>query len=254
MKSSDPETGRLHIGILRTDRVLDEFQASHGDYPDMFAAVLGDPALAAQLPGRPRVVLSAFDVQQGALPDPTACDAYLITGSRHSVYDDLPWIPRLVAFLREALEARRRVVGICFGHQLMAHYFGGETRAAEVGWCVGVHRARVVQQEDWMQPPLAGFNLLSSHRDQVVRLPAGARLFAASADCPNAGFVLEDEGEGRVLTFQGHPEFTKPYARDLMARRGELLGAERLQAGMDSLRQSLDNAVVARWILNFLWS
>jgi GMP synthase-like glutamine amidotransferase len=254
LKSSDDGTPLLHVGILRTDRVLEGLQATHGDYPDMFAALLSDPALSEDLPDPPKLMLSAYDVQQGEFPAATACEAYVVTGSRHSVYDDLPWIAALVAFLREALAARRTVVGICFGHQLIAHYFGGETRAADSGWCVGVHRAQVLEQEAWMQPPRPCFNLLSSHRDQAMRLPAAARRFAASAACPNAGFVMEVEGGGRVLTFQGHPEFSKPYARELMATRRDALGAERLAAGMDSLQEPLDNAVVARWILNFLSS
>jgi len=216
----------------------------------MFEAVLRAPQRLAGLPAVPQVEFASYHVQRGEYPAAQSCDAYLITGSRHSVYDGQPWIPELVAFLRQVLARQRKVIGICFGHQLIAHYFGGETRAAEVGWCVGVHRAAVLSQEPWMQPSLAAFNLLSSHKDQAVRLPEGARRFAASSACPNAGFVMGEH----ILTFQGHPEFSKPYARDLMNMRKDVLGAQRFEAGLESLREPLDNPVVARWILNFILS
>jgi len=238
----------MHIGILRTDAVLEQFQPLHGDYPAMFKAVLGNPhALPAALQGRsPR--FSVFSAHEGELPVPDQCDAYVITGSRHSVYDDLPWLPPLVGFLGAALAAERKVIGICFGHQLVAHFFGGETRPAPVGWCVGVHETRVVAAQPWMQPARSHFGLLSSHRDQVVRLPAGAVPFAASARCPEAGFVIGEQ----VLTFQGHPEFTKPYAADLMRARAAVLGSELFAEGIASLAYETDATLIARWILNFI--
>jgi len=238
----------MHIGILRTDAVLDEFQAEHGDYPAMFRAVLGEAAaLAPALRGvTPR--FSVFSAHEGDLPDPAACDAYVITGSRHSVYDELPWMPPLVDFLRVAIMDGRKVVGICFGHQLIAHFFGGETAPAAVGWSVGVQTTEVLAPQPWMQPPAARFGLLSSHRDQVVRLPEGAQRFAASARCPHAGFVIDN----RVLTFQGHPEFTKPYAAELMRLREAMLGPAVFDAGMASLEDETDASLVARWILNWV--
>jgi GMP synthase-like glutamine amidotransferase len=152
-----------------------------------------------------------------------------------------------VDFLKAALASRRRVVGICFGHQLMAHYFGGETRAADVGWCVGVQSAAVVREESWMNPPARRLALLASHKDQVVRLPAEARPFAEGARCRVAGFVMAD-----VLTFQGHPEFSRPYAADLMDMREQVLGEDVYRQGKASLAEPTDEHLAARWILNFI--
>lgn len=236
----------MRIGILQADSVLESFQPRHGDYPDMFRRLLSDPlARPGNMPAAPAFL--DIDVQAGVYPPAVDCDAYVITGSRHSVYDDLPWIPPLVAFLEEALNARRRVVGICFGHQLLAHFFGGETRAAGVGWCVGVHHAEVVGREPWMEPAAGQLALLSSHKDQVVRLPPGARAFARGGGCPEAGFVLGD-----MLTFQGHPEFSKPYAEALMDMRQSVLGADTYRAGKASLASPTDSTLVARWMLTFM--
>ncbi len=235
----------MRIGILQTDSVRDQFVPAHGDYPDMFRTLLADPG--ARPPGQPVPEFLTIDVPGGRFPDPAACDGYVITGSRHSVYDDLPWIPALAEFVRQALALGRRVVGICFGHQLIAHYFGGETRAAEVGWCVGVQPSEVVADAPWMDPPARSLRLLASHKDQVVRLPPGAQRIAVGERCPESGFVFGD-----VLTFQGHPEFTAAYAGDLLDSRQALLGDAVCGAGKASLAEPTDRQIVARWMLNFL--
>lgn len=235
----------MRIGILQTDSVLAPFVPAHGDYPDMFRNLLADPAVRPPQQDEPAFL--DIDVQGQHFPDPACCDGYVITGSRHSVYDELPWIPALADFVRQALTRRRRVVGICFGHQLIAHYFGGETRAAEVGWCVGVQPSRVVADAPWMDPPARSLRLLASHKDQVVRLPPGAQRIAVGELCPESGFVLGD-----ALTFQGHPEFTAAYAGDLLDHRQALLGEALYGAGKASLTERTDRQVVARWILNFL--
>ncbi len=235
----------MRIGILQADSVSPALVRRHGDYPDMFGDLLSDPA--ALPAGEPAPDFFTIDACHGAFPAVGDCDAYLITGSRHSVYDDLPWIPRLAEFVADALAGRRRVVGICFGHQLIAHFFGGETRAAADGWCVGVHRADVIRQEPWMDPPTQQFRLLVSHQDQVTALPPGARPFAVSEHCPSAGFELGD-----ALTFQGHPEFTAGYVADLMATRRQAIGETKYREAMASLDCATDASLAARWILHFL--
>ncbi len=238
----------MRIGILRTDSVLEGLQPAHGDYPAMFAAVLSDPAaLPPALKGVPPEFIE-YAAHEGELPAPDACDAYLITGSRHSVYDPLPWLPPLVAFLRQALALDRKIIGICFGHQLIAHFFGGETGPAAVGWCVGLQQNRVKARLPWMSPAVDTFALPASHRDQVQRLPEGALRFASTDSCPNAGFVLGD----RVLALQCHPEFTRAYANDLLTVREPVLGTDRVASARTSLDSASDAPLVARWILNFL--
>ena len=229
----------LHLGILQTDSVLAPLQAEHGDYPAMFARLFKEMGAG--------IMLSIFDVQR-SLPHDDSCDAYLITGSRHSVYDDLPWIRNLAGFVRDALARERKILGVCFGHQLMAHFFGGEVAPAADGWAVGVHRSRVISQPAWMQPAPHAFRLLSSHKDQVQRLPPHAELFATSDFCPLGGFTVGD----KVMTVQGHPEFNKAYARELMTLRREMLGEQVYERGIQSLAVDTDERLLSRWMLNFL--
>ena len=175
----------MRIGILQTDSVREEFQDAFGDYPGMFRSLLSQAAAEAARP----VEFAVYDVERGHYPAGVdACDGYVITGSRESVYADLPWIARLSDYVRTLHEARRKTVGVCFGHQLIAHALGGETRAADAGWGVGVHQVRIVGQAPWMQPARRAVSLLSSHKDQVVRAPPGARLLGSNDFCP-IGFL-----------------------------------------------------------------
>jgi len=228
----------LHLGILQTDHVLTEFQETHGDYTDMFHGLFKSVS--------DEVVFTDYDVQL-AVPDSLDCDAYVITGSRHSVYEDLPWIPDLVEFVRKILADQRQVIGICFGHQLIAHYFGGRTEASERGWGVGVHASEVLGQYPWMQSPRDQISLLCSHKDQVTALPTGAKLFLRSEFCPMAGYVIADQ----VVTVQGHPEFNKAYSGALLNKRRDILGESVFQQGVESLTQATDDELFARWLLKF---
>lgn len=242
MKSSDT----LALAILRTDAVMPQFIDTHGDYPDMFARILLTAARERAVPLT--LCIDSFDAQVEDYPAPDAFAGYLITGSRASVYDDEPWIAALARYLERVLEADRKIVGICFGHQLMAHFFGGETVAARQGWAVGVQEHRAITREAWMDPPGERLNLLSSHKDQVSRMPDGARLIATSDFCPVSGFVMGNQ----VMTLQGHPEFLPDYSRDLMEMRRELLGKETFAKGIASLDKETDENKAAHWILNFL--
>lgn len=233
----------MRIAILQTDHIADAVQDRFPDYPEMFQRVFARVDAGLEW--------CEYDVQI-SLPDSIDCDAYLITGSRHSVYDDLPWISDLVEFLRAALARGAKIVGICFGHQLMAHFFGGRTEPAAVGWGVGVHRQDVIKQQSWMRDgeaeSRAAVSLLCSHKDQVIHAPDDAEIFLSSEFCPIAGFTLGD----RVITVQGHPEFTKAYSGALLEIRRELLGEAVYGSGKLSLEQPTDEDLMARWIVNFL--
>ena len=231
----------LQFAVLQTDSVLPQFQAEHSDYPQMFQDLL----VAA---GVPAANITTVDVREQVLPPPQTYDAYVITGSRLSVYDDEPWIPRLAEFVGAAMSAQRCVVGICFGHQLLAHFFGGRVEAADVGWAVGVHTNSVLHTRDWMQPPLQRFDLISSHQDQVTVLPPDARLLAQTPLCPYAAFELGQWG----LAIQGHPEFSPEYAAALLNHRRELLGDDLYASATGSLRCAPHNAELGRWIVAFV--
>lgn len=231
----------MKIAILQTDTVRPKFAVTYGQYPQMFASLLRqvEPALEVE----------SFDVEHMEYPATLdGYDAFLITGSRASVYEDLPWIGRLEDFVRQLHQQRRIIIGICFGHQLVAQALGGKTEKAAVGWGVGVHAAHWYQRPDWACGADDDFRLLVSHQDQVTQPATGSAVLAGSDFCPNAVCQIGDH----ILTFQGHPEFVIGYSRDLLQMRSEQLGEAVYQAGMKSLQESTNEREVARWIIAFI--
>lgn len=231
----------MKLGILKTDAVRPEWVPEFGEYPDMFVALLGqlDPALE----------FVVYDVEQGEFPDDIdEVDAYLITGSKSSVYDDKPWIADLMDFVRELDRRHKKIVGICFGHQLVAQALGGKTEKSSKGWGVGLHTHRFNSAPDWHDQGEMDFDVLVSHQDQVVENAVGARVLASSEFCENAVCQVGDH----ILTFQGHPEFVPAYSREIMEFRREMIGEEVYRKGIASLAEQPQRMRVARWILNFL--
>jgi GMP synthase (glutamine-hydrolysing) len=218
-----------------------ELAAVHGGYPALFERLFARAGL-----GPERLV--HINAREGELPGPATADAYLVTGSQHSVYDPLPWIARLAEFCRSAMAAGRPVIGICFGHQLLAHFFGGRVAPASAGWQIGVQRYQVTQRRAWLAPAASQFELLASHQDQVVALPPGARVLAASARCPVAAFELGPLAVG----VQGHPEFTRAYARDLFETRRAQIGDAVCDAAASGLAAPLSADLVTGWLCNFI--
>ena len=231
----------MKIGILSADTVRPHLAAEYGQYPQMFRDLL-----SAEDPG---VTYADYDVESQEYPvDIDEVDAYLLTGSKMSVYDDEPWIHRLIEFV-QALHAReKKLVGICFGHQMVAHALGGEVIRSPRGWGVGLHRHRMASQPSWHDGGDSEFKVLVSHQDQVVTPATGAVVLAGSDFCEAAVCQVGEH----ILTFQGHPEFTPGYAAGLMTVRKESLGEAVYERGIASLVEAPEGDRIARWILDFL--
>lgn len=193
---------------------------------------------------------SGFHVAQGEFPDsPDTCDAYIVTSSPRGTYDEDPWIAKLAQFIRDAYQAGKKVVGICFGHQIVAQALGGLSIKSEKGWGYGLKDFNIFQSKPWMNGETNQCSLYFAHQDQVVLLPPGAELLAGSDFCPNAMFQLED----RALGIQGHPEFTDSIMRGLLNGSEEKLGEKVHETAVASLDSGTpDNQMVGHWIINFL--
>lgn len=230
----------MNIGILLCDEVPEKFSGAHGQYPSMFAQLLHKV--------EPALTFSVFNAEQQELPaDVDAADAYLITGSRHGVNDGYPWIDQLEAFIRTLHERHKKVVGICFGHQLIAKALGGTVDRAATGWGIGITTNTLQQLKSWMQPAKDEFNLIISHQDQVIELPKGVEILASNARCP---YFMMQIGQ-HMLTIQGHPEFSRAYSQALIEDRADLYGEAMSEQGLRSLQQPVDDELMAQWIIRF---
>lgn len=229
----------MKLAILETGSPPEGVKDEFGDYPSMFRKLFGEGAYD----------YTTFDVEHGRLPDRAEdFPAYIVTGSSAGVYDPLSWIDPLKDFLRQA-KGRAALVGVCFGHQIMAEAFGGKVIQSPKGWGVGLHHYDVREHADWMDAaPQIGAP--ASHQDQVVELPPGARVIAASAFTP---FGMLAYGDQPAISIQLHPEFEPAYAKALIEnRRGTRYTDEQADAAIASFQTADDRSRVGGWIQRFL--
>jgi len=231
----------VKIGILEADVLSEALRKQYGSYGDMFQNLLHSVDRNLALP--------RYQVTESDYPeDIDDCDAYLITGSKSSIYDDKPWIRQLHDYVVTLAGRQKKLIGICFGHQLIAQALGGRTQKSVKGWGVGLTTSTVYVSKPWMDPVQTTFALLISHQDQVTALPPDAELIAGDDFCAYASYQIG----AHILTFQGHPEFTPDYARQRMHDRREIIGEQRYQQGMASLNHNADDLLIAKWIINFV--
>ena len=231
----------MRLGLLRCDELAHTLVSAHGGYLDLFKKLFCSVD--------PSIELADYDVVAGQIPsDPEEQDAWLLSGSYSSVYDDDPWISSLLDLLRKLDEARVPTVGVCFGHQALSEALGGDVHRSDVGWGVGVQPAVLTGGESWIPPSCKQFGIVYCHRDQVISLPDGARLIARTAHCPIAAFARGDH----VLGIQGHPEFSTGLATDLYSDMLPELGTKAMALAQGTLNGGTDRVDIASWILRFI--
>ncbi len=233
----------MRVTILETGRAPGPLSEAWPHYPDMFAALLAnaDPALRFET-----VAL----VDGAALPRAEECEAVLITGSPAGVYDHTPWMDPLREFIRETFATRTPMIGVCFGHQIIADAMGGDVRKSEKGWGVGRHVYDVLGAPDWMSGAGKTVALSVSHQDQVITPPAGAVTLARSAHTDHAMLAYQD---APVMSLQGHPEFSDEFVAALYAaRRGKSLSNDQVDSAIASLSAPVDSVLVGQWMARFL--
>ena len=233
----------MKLAIIQCDRVASEFEAEFGSYPDMIRRMFEFAGAVLEY--------RTFDAQQGEFPqDLDAHDFYITTGSKAGAYQDIPWIGKLINFVQRLDRQQKKLIGICFGHQIIAMARRGTVEKSLRGWGVGIAKNRVLTHPEWMKKPVKQLNIIGNHQDQITRLPEDARVIAGNDFCP---YFLVQWGD-HFLSIQGHPEWLPAYARVLLNHRRLILGDELVEAGLASLDVMPDNALFSRWILDFVAS
>ena len=220
----------MHIGILVTGHVADELIGQFGDYPVMFQNLLDGNGFT----------FSAYNVVDMEFPESIhAADGWLLTGSKHGAYEDLPFIEPLSDFIRAAYAAPVPMVGICFGHQIIAQALGGKVAKYDGGWVVGATsydiNGETIAMNAW-------------HQDQVIERPADAQVIGSNAFCENAALIYGD----RAFTVQAHPEIRDDYLAGLLEVRAPGVVPDPLRKDAENrIGTPLDDAAVANQIAAF---
>ena len=231
----------MKITIIETGLAPEPIRDQYPTYPDMFETLIAgadnDFSYETVSPARGE-----------PLPDPSALEAILITGSAAGVYEDHDWMEPLFEFIRKGTVTGTPQVGICFGHQAIAKALGARVEKADAGWGLGLHTYDIHHAPDWMAA-LDTFALGVSHQDQVLSLPDGAKLIASSEFTP---FAAIDYPEAAAMSFQGHPEFDAEFFEALYrVREGTRFSSELVHDAVESLRRPNHNSDVAKWISSF---
>ncbi len=231
----------MKIGILNTDTVQIDGAKEFGQYPEMFSKIFWSVD--------PNIKFQTYEVQFDDYPlELNECDAYLITGSKASSYDDIPWVHALKMFIQQLHANKKKLIGVCFGHQIVAEALGGSVRKSPKGWHVGVDS--IILKKEAFQYGSKGdeYNLIFSHQDEVITLPNNAKLIAGSITCPNVMFVIENH----IMCTQGHIELDKKFAKMIYDARKEQIGNPKYQNACNTLNTKTDEHEVTAGLLKFL--
>jgi GMP synthase-like glutamine amidotransferase len=235
----------MKIGILAAGITPDELIHQFGSYSQMFMTLFSKNGYEFEY--------EVYDVRDDVFPkSENDCEAWIITGSKFNVYQHLAWMEKLKTLILEIHASKKPLVGICFGHQIIAEAFGGKVDKYPGGWGVGLQAYELSGEHDFITDGSKDFIINAMHQDQVLVKPENAVIFAKSDFCEYAGLVYDN----RILTFQAHPEFAVDYEDALVeARKGSVVPLETAEKGLKTLRTAdakTQSDKVAHWMADFI--
>jgi GMP synthase (glutamine-hydrolysing) len=202
-------SGQRKFLIVQTGSAPPAVRARHGDFAEWLRHGLG---LA-----RGEVAVVRVDAGE-ALPEPSAHAGAIVTGSPAMVSERLAWSERTAVWLRDAVEDGLPLLGVCYGHQLLAHALGGRVdyhpSGREVG-TVDIERLPDAADDALLGPTPLRFRAHASHQQSVLELPKGAVTLARSAHDPHHAVRYAAHAWG----LQFHPEFSAEIMRGYLQRR-----------------------------------
>ncbi|KAI8570230.1 hypothetical protein RHMOL_Rhmol01G0018000 [Rhododendron molle] len=185
----------------------------YGGYFNLFVETFGEKGERWDL----------FRVVEGKFPEKNELekyDGFVVSGSPFDAYGNDCWILKLCNLLKTLDAMRKKVLGICFGHQVLCRALGGKVGKASSGWDIGLRKVRIVKDispcailDDLDDFPPA-LSIIECHQDEVWEVPVGAEVIAFSDKTGVEMFTFGDH----ILGIQGHPEYTKDILNNLIDR------------------------------------
>ena len=226
----------MKAALLICDHVPEELSKIYGTYVDMYADLF------------PEIALDPYFVVDNEFPELIDYDIYIGTGSKYSVYDDLPWIRKLKKVVKEIYELQKIFIGICFGHQLIAESLGGKVEKHQNGYLIGVHEFAFNNKLSWMKPGAEGYKIVMLCQDQITTLPEGSLVLSESAECAIGMYTVGST----FLGIQGHPDFSKAYNKAVYESRADRIGPDKIEKANKSLEEEPSVPLLRRYIYNFI--
>lgn len=193
------------------------------------------------------IVFEEFRVLEGHFPEVLHTDElYLITGCNQSAYAPIDWIEQLHEWIRQAVATQTKLVGICFGHQVICRALGGKVERFPGGWGMGIRESEIYDEQMKSFFPNGTMSLLYNHHDQVMCIPEGAVCLAASEFCRYDAVRIHNH----ILTFQGHPEYVPEYEQHLLIHHSEGEDQGVIEAALRSIEEKRH---MGKEVAQFIW-
>jgi len=222
----------MKIGLLICGYAAPEVAKTKGEYDQWFKDLLAGNGFSFE----------AYFVVDMKFPDDVHdCDGWLISGSKHGVYEDHAFIPKLEDFVRKAYAAKVPMVGICFGHQIIAQALGGKVEKFQGGHALG--------RQEYDYEGFGKVTINAWHGDQVLELPKDARVVASNDFCKNAAMVYGDS----AFTIQPHPEFSNDVVQQYipLRRNPDIYDDAVMDAALEKTTGPTDAQLMASEIVKF---
>jgi len=232
---------RIKLGILQTNHdksvdVGDSFPDEAHRFRDMFDAQ------------DDRFTYRVYMTIGGEVPqDLDEQDAYMITGSPLSVLKSHIFTDDLMDFIRRCDDAKKPLMGACFGHQAIAMALGGKVENIGNGYNVGIEDTVYHAKRPWMTPDRDALAMYVFHEDAVTQLPDGCELLGSTANCQNASFAKGNH----IFTTQAHPEFSDPFMRCVLTSAEDGIPQQGRKPAWDSLSKPQEGHIFGLWTTQF---
>ncbi|KAI8628175.1 putative class I glutamine amidotransferase [Xylariaceae sp. FL1651] len=244
----------VRLAILEADTPVPGIKAKYQSYGGVFTHLFkrACASLEPPVPLESQLALSSHHIVNDvrAYPDPESIDAILITGSKHNAFDKDEWIVNLVQYTKRCLEGGRiRVIGVCFGHQIIGRALGAKLGRNTRGWEISVVEHQLTDEGKKVFG-MEKMSIHQMHRDAVLSFPPGVVQLARTDVCANQAMYIPQ----RMISVQGHPEFTEEMVREILELRkyGGILTDNVYQDGVSRVADKQDGVAVAQVFLRFL--